>query len=176
MIMADVFAIFGTLLALGIALPGLLLTWQLLLPNIVERAHQRLTHTPWLCFFTGGVTLGFVLIPILILANLPWGGFRAMAAGGALLVMTIASFGAAGAARLMGERLQRFGFAASTVSALIRGAISLELAAAFPLDRLVYLYPADLYHHPGCCNVCPAGLAAAASQSRFHRPRRSLKA
>ena len=45
MIMADVFALFGTLLALGIALPGLLLTWQLLLPNVVSRAQQRLNHT-----------------------------------------------------------------------------------------------------------------------------------
>ncbi|NJN93776.1 MAG: hypothetical protein HC875_06645 [Anaerolineales bacterium] len=50
MIMADVFAVFGTLLSLGIALPGLLLAWRLLLPNHVARARQRLERTPWQCF------------------------------------------------------------------------------------------------------------------------------
>ncbi len=41
--MADVYAIFGTLLALGIAFPGMLTAWWLLFPRTVEGAQQRLS-------------------------------------------------------------------------------------------------------------------------------------
>ncbi len=69
MIMADVFATFGTLLTLGIALPGMLLTWRLLLPKIVTRAEQRLEQTPWQCLFAGGFMLVIYLITTLWYAN-----------------------------------------------------------------------------------------------------------
>ena len=133
MIMADVFAVFGTLLAVGIALPGLLLTWRLLLPSLVERAQQRLEQTPWKCFFGG---LGFFLIyliPVLILFNLPWGGFKALGGIASFGLLAVTSLGAAGISGLLGERLQHLGFQTSTVSAFIRGAVVLELAAAFPI-------------------------------------------
>ena len=71
MIMADVFAVFGTMLALGIALPGLLLTWRLLFPKVVDRAQQRLTQTPWRCFFSGGFVLLLSAIPITVLFSIP---------------------------------------------------------------------------------------------------------
>lgn len=133
MIMADVFAVFGTLLAVGIALPGLMLTWRLLLPNVIERSHQRLEHTPWRCVFVGGGFLFFSLIPIVILFNLPWGGLRGLGFIGLLGLMTITSIGAAGLSSLMGDRLQSLGFEASAVGATVRGAVAMELAAAFPI-------------------------------------------
>lgn len=67
MIMADVFAVFGTLLVVGIALPGFLLTLRLLLPKIVNRAEQRLIQTPWKNFFIGSICLVIYLIPVIIL-------------------------------------------------------------------------------------------------------------
>lgn len=132
MIMADVFAVFGTLLALGIALPGLLLTWRLLMPKVVDRARQRLRRTPWRCFFVGLVALGVCLIPIIILFNLPWEGFPAMGLLGLFILLAITSLGATGLAELMGQRLQQLGLTASPVGATVRGAVTMELAAVFP--------------------------------------------
>jgi hypothetical protein len=133
MIMADVFAVFGTLLALGIALPGLLLTWQLLLPTLVTRAEQRLARTPWLCFFIGTGFLVAYLIPVTILFNLPWGGFKLMGFIAVLGLLAFTSLGAAGLATHMGQRLHHLGLNSSAAGATIRGAVALELAAAFPL-------------------------------------------
>ena len=133
MIMADIFAVFGTLLALGIALPGLLLTWQLLLPSLVNRAEQRLARTPWLCFFIGtGFLIGY-LIPVTILFNLPWGGFKLMGFIAILGLLAFTSLGAAGLATLMGQRLHHLGLNSSAAGATIRGAVAMELAAVFPL-------------------------------------------
>ena len=133
MIMADVFAVFGTLLALGIALPGLLLTWQLLLPKVTARAQQRAGQTPWQCFFVGSFGLGVYLIPVIILFNLPWGGFKAMGAIALVILFAVTSLGAAGLASLMGQRLQSMGVSTSTVGATLRGAMAMELAAVFPV-------------------------------------------
>lgn len=133
MIMADVFATFGTLLSLGIALPGLLLAWRLLLPNHVAHARQRLERTPWQCFFAGVAFLTAYLIPTIILFNLPWAGFQFIGSVGIFILLTLTSIGAAGLAELMGQRLHSLGLTSSPVGATLRGAVTLELAAVFPL-------------------------------------------
>lgn len=132
--MADVSAIFGTILALGIVFPGLLTARWLLFPATVERARLRLDRTPWLCFFTGGVMAAVVLIPTVILIALPIG--PAKFAGGSLVFATLAfaSLGAAGLAARMGDRLlRRSNGNLSAMGAFVRGAVVLELAAAFPI-------------------------------------------
>jgi hypothetical protein len=141
MIMADVFAVFGTLLAIGIALPGLLLTWRLLLPSLVNRAYQRLEQTPWQCFFTGSAFLAVYLIPTIILFNLPWTGFQALGAIAVFVLLTITSLGAAGLAGLMGQRLHDLGLASSMVGATVRGAVAMELAAIFPVIGWLVFIP-----------------------------------
>ena len=133
MIMADVFAVFGTLLAVAIALPALLLTWQLLHPNLTTRAEMRVGQTPWLCFFAGIGFLVLAAIPLIILFNLPWSGFQVMGFIGIFVLMALASLGAAGMAALLGKRMQGLGLSASAVGATLRGAIAMELAAAFPI-------------------------------------------
>lgn len=142
MIMADVFAVFGTLLALGIALPGLLLTWQLLLPKTVARAQARIEQTPWKCLFLGGFMLFICLIPVIILFNLPWGFFKAMGGVGTFMLLTLTSVGAAGLAALMGQRLQGLGISASSGGATLRGAVAMELAAIFPFIGWFIFIPA----------------------------------
>ena len=133
MIMADVFAVFGTLLAIAIALPALLLTWRLLLPGITNRAETRVGQTPWLCFFIGVTFLVAAAIPLIVLFNLPWGGFQVMGFIGIFVLMAVASLGAAGLAGLLGQRMQGLGLSASAVGATLRGAVAMELAAAFPI-------------------------------------------
>lgn len=132
MTMADVFAVFGTLLAVGLALPGLLLTWRLLFPNLVIRAQHRLDHTPWKCFFVGAGLLFLYLIPLIILFNLPSGGFQAMGSVGVFMLFTFTSLGTAGLAELLGRRLIGLGLNSSAAGATLRGAVALELAAVFP--------------------------------------------
>ena len=55
MIMADVFAVFGTMLALGIALPGLLVAWRLLVPGVVIRAQTTDRANTVEMFFCGAL-------------------------------------------------------------------------------------------------------------------------
>ena len=144
MIMADVFAAFGTMLALGIAFPGFLLTWRLLFPKVVDRARQRLEQTPWRTFFTGAVTLFLAAIPVAIFFNLPWGGAQAIGFLSLFVLLTIASLGAAALAELLGGRLQSLGASVSPVGATVRGAVALELAAIFPLIGWFVVIPLTL--------------------------------
>src|ERR1700752_2442753 len=99
--MGDVFAIFGTLLAVGIALPGMLLAWALLFPSTVERARLRLRHTPWRCFGLGGAGLLLGALPIAVLLNLPAGAAKLLGWASIVLLLTLTSIGAAGLAALM---------------------------------------------------------------------------
>lgn len=131
--MADITAVFGILLTLGIVFPGLLTTVWLIFPATVERAHTRLDRTPWRCFWLGGVVTAVFSIPITLLIALPFG--PAKFAGFALLavVLTIATLGAAGLAAKMGEHLSQHSGSLSRAGAFVRGAVALELAAGFPL-------------------------------------------
>jgi len=132
--MADVSAIFGILLSLAIVFPGLLTTSWLLFPATVERARLRLEHTPWQCFWLGGVTAAATIIPIAVLLALPIGPAKLAGWTGIFAGLTFASLGAAGLAAKMGQRLQRGGNSAlSPLGAFVRGAVALELAAAFPI-------------------------------------------
>lgn len=140
--MSDVMAIFGILLFLGIVFPGMLTTWWLLFPKVVERAKIRLGHTPWKSFWFGVVLTICISIPIIILISLPYG--PAQFAGWSLVVIVLgfASLGATGLAAWMGERISNNTDPGITpTTALLRGAIALELAAAFPFIGWFILIP-----------------------------------
>ncbi|MFN8569830.1 MAG: hypothetical protein U0Z44_20385 [Kouleothrix sp.] len=169
--MGDVFAIFGTLLAVGMALPGLLLGLSLLLPAHVGRAQLRLAATPWRCLLAGGALLLAGGLPIVGLLNLPAGGLKLIGWAGLALLLACTSVGAAGLAALMGERLRSAGGAMPPHGALLRGAITLELAAAFPVVGWFVIVPlaalaalgaaglALLRRTPGRAEAAPAGAA-----------------
>lgn len=131
--MADISAVFGILLTLGIVFPGLLTAWRLLFPATVERAQLRLDHTPWRCFWLGGVLTALFVLPIVVLLALPLG--PAKLAGWALIFagLGLASLGAAGLAAKMGAQVQGSSPSQSALGAFVRGAVVLELAAAFPV-------------------------------------------
>ena len=104
--MSDVYAVFGTLLALGIAFPGLVFTWWLLFPGPAGRAEARLAHTPGRTFSFGLLLTLIVAVLVLVLANGPlpganvggggrWRG-RADKLGGAALECAIHSGSFAG--------------------------------------------------------------------------------
>jgi hypothetical protein len=140
--MADVYAIFGTLLALGIAFPGMLTAWWLLFPVAVERARQRLVRTPWSCLGLGIAAVIVVAIPASILNALPVSATKFIGTMLLFAALAMASVGAAGLASEMGERVARqAGGKFTPAGGFVRGAVALELAAAFPIIGWVLVIP-----------------------------------
>ena len=136
----DVTTVFAILAALGIVFPGLLLAWSLLMPGVVERARERVARTPWKSFLLGAIVLFFTGMPALFLTRAA-GPLQFIGFVGAFMVMTIASFGAAGIAALMGERLRGQGIITTTSGGLLRGAVALEFAVMFPIIGWFILFP-----------------------------------
>jgi hypothetical protein len=169
MYMGDVFAIFGGMLAVGIALPGLLLAWSLIFPATVERARMRLEGTPWRCFWLGLAVVLVGGLPLAALLNVPAGPVQFVGWVGLFVLLACASLGAAGLAALMGERLRNpdvwrggAGLTASAPGALLRGAVALELAAVFPLVGWFVVIP--------IATICALGAALLALLRRGPRP------
>ncbi len=131
--MADVQMIFGILLFLGVAFPGMLTAYWLLFPATVERAQHRLDTTPWKSFWFGAVLLFILAIPVGVIFSA--GGGVGQFLGWVLVAatLTVSAVGAAGIAAKMGVLLSRRSNDISSVAAFVRGAIALELAAVFPL-------------------------------------------
>jgi len=143
--MADVYAAFGTLLALGIAFPGLLTGAWLLFPGMVGRARMRATATPLRSLFLGIGAALLTAIPVSILGSVPLGLFKLAAALVAFGALGLATIGAAGIAAEMGDRLRSSGPSSMSPSgAFVRGAIALELAAIFPLVGWFLMIPGTL--------------------------------
>jgi len=132
--MADVYAVFGTLLALGIAFPGMLTAWWLVFPRLVARASQCLDRSPWACL---GIGIGLALVVGFfagILAATPLGLFKFFGLLLTALALGLASVGAAGVAALLAGRLaERSEARLAPFTCFLRGALALELAAAFPI-------------------------------------------
>lgn len=139
--MADVSAIFGLLLALGLAFPGLLAAVWLLFPATVERARTRLDQTPWRCFWLGGVLVAFLSIPVVVLLALPSGAAQFAGAGLIVLALTVSTLGAAGLTAKMAGHLSARSPGLSPAGAFARSAIALELAAFFPLAGWFIVLP-----------------------------------
>lgn len=138
--MADISAIFGSLLIFGIAFPGLLTAWWLLFPATVERAQARLDQTPWQCFWFGGILTAVAVIPIVVLLILPFGPAQFLGWTLIVVVLAVSSIGSAGIAAKMGKRLVETSHA-SPAAAFVRGAIALELAVFFPLLGWLLVFP-----------------------------------
>jgi hypothetical protein len=131
--MSDVSAIFGILITLGIAFPGMLTAWWLLFPSTIERARQRLEATPWSCWWFGLASFFVVTIPAMVLISLPFGPAKFIGWTIAALVLGSSGIGAAGLVAIMGKEVNRNSSSVSAIGAFVRGAVALELAAVFPL-------------------------------------------
>lgn len=131
--MANITAVFGILFILGLAFPGLLTAWWLLFPATVERARVRLDHTPWRCFWLGGVITAILVIPTVGLLMLPFGPAKFIGWALIAITLTISALGAAGLAAKLADKISTRSSTISLIGAFVRGALALELAAAFPL-------------------------------------------
>lgn len=141
--MADVYAVFGSLLALGIAFPGMLIAWRVLFPGLTQRAGIRLEHNPWKSLALGVTMLVPLALVLAITFASSFGPVRLI--GGMLVIgsLSFASLGASGLAGLMGRRIAELsGHRLSTGAGFVRGALALELAAAFPVIGWLLVIPA----------------------------------
>ena len=139
--MADISAVFGILISLGIGFPGLLAALWLLFPATIERTRLRLEHTPWQCFWLGGVMTALSVVPIAVLMTLPFSPAQFLGWTLIAALLALSCIGFAGIAAKMGERLTHASANASPAAAFVRGALALELALAFPVFGWVFILP-----------------------------------
>jgi hypothetical protein len=139
--MADISAVFGIFLLLGVAFPGMLSALWLLFPATVERARLRLERTPWQCFWLGGVITALVIIPVVVLLALPFGAAKFVGWTIVTIVLALSNIGAAGLAAKMGEQLANRSGNGSPIGAFVRGAVALELAMIFPVFGWAFVLP-----------------------------------
>ncbi len=143
--MADVYAVFGTLLALGIAFPGMLTGYWLLFPRAVERAQYRLEATPYRCLFLGLGAAALTIALVSMFSAVPLGVIKLVGAILGFGALAVATVGAAGIASAMAGRLKSLvGDGLTDAAAFVRGAVAFELAAAFPLVGWFVALPVSL--------------------------------
>ena len=143
--MADLFAIFNILLFLGIVFPGLMTTVWLLFPKRVGIAQARLEHTPWKSLLVGLFLLGGLVLPVAILLALPAAPAKFLGWSLLFLGLTAGSLGASGLSALLGSAINRQTQGKlSPAGAFLRGALALELAAAFPIVGWFVVIPLSL--------------------------------
>jgi hypothetical protein len=112
----------------------MLSAWWLLFPSHVDKAGSRLGANPWRCLGVGALASIPVGFGVTVLSASPLGLAKFVGAILGFGALTFSSLGAAGLVKLMGSRLS--GEDESEPLALgsyIRGALALELAAAFPV-------------------------------------------
>jgi hypothetical protein len=131
--MVDVYIVVYSLLGILICLPALLLTLNLLLPQITNRIETRLERTPGKSFFLGVPVTAAFLLWIAITANVPIGVVRGTAFVAAFVGMGLGTLGAAGMSRLLARRITVLANPSSQAMNWLRGAVMYELACLFPI-------------------------------------------
>lgn len=144
--MADVYTVFGTLLALGIAFPGMLLAYRLLFPKFVGRAQARVARGAGGAFGIGLLGGLMLAVPVTVLLAVPFSPAQFFGASLLLFALAFASLGAAGVAGAMGAAYREAdGDEISPTGAFVRGAVALELAAAFPFLGWFLVIPVMIF-------------------------------
>ena len=158
--MADVYAVFGTLLALGIAFPGFLTAWWLIAPQKVALAGRRLAAGPKRSVGMGVFAAIIFAIPIGILFALPMAFSSFLGAGLIVLVLTFAGLGVAGLAAHMASHLVSRSESITELASFLRAALALELAAAFPFIGWFIVIPVCLLAGLGAASFAFLGWEA----------------
>lgn len=140
--MADMYAIFGSLIVLGVSYPALLAVWWLLFPDRVEKTRLRITETPRRSLGLGALTVLAAAVPGVVLFALPSQLSQILAWIWVVILLGAASLGAAGIAAELGLRLNwKNDGAFLSAGAFLRGALLWELAAVFPLIGWLLIIP-----------------------------------
>ncbi len=140
--MADMYAIFGSLILVGISYPALLTTWWLLFPERVEKARIQISEKPKKSFGVGLLAGGIAAIPATVLFALPSQFTQVLGWIWLVAVLGAASVGAAGIAAELGLRLNwKNDGNFQSLGAFMRGAAILEFASVFPIIGWLLIIP-----------------------------------
>jgi len=140
--MADMTAIFGILILIGISYPALLTTWWLLFPERVEQARLIISEKPKKSFGVGILAGLIAALPAVILFNLPSQFTQVLGWIWLVLVLGAASLGAASIVAEIGLRLNwKNDGSFQSLDAFLRGALIWELAAVFPIIGWLLVIP-----------------------------------
>ena len=140
--MADMYAIFGSLILIGLSYPALLTAWWLLFPEKVEKARLEITEKPRKSFGMGLVYGLAAAVPAVILFNLPAQITQVLGWIWLVLILGSASLGAAGIAAELGLRLNwKNDGSFQSLGAFLRGAAIWELASIFPAIGWLLIIP-----------------------------------
>ena len=140
--MADMYAIFGGLIVIGLSYPALLTILWLLFSERVEDARLKISETPKKSFWIGLLASVIAAIPALVLFNLPSQFTQVLGWIWLVLVLGAASVGAAGLAAEIGLRLNwKSDGQFQSPGAFIRGAGLLALASVFPVIGWLLVIP-----------------------------------
>jgi hypothetical protein len=140
--MADMYAIFGSLILIGLSYPALLTGWWLLFPERVERARLEISETPKKSFWIGLLAAFISSLPALLLFNLPSQFTQLLGWIWVVAVLGTASLGATGLAAEIGLRLNwKNDGQFQSLGAFIRGAVIIELASVFPVIGWLLVIP-----------------------------------
>jgi hypothetical protein len=129
--MADVYTVTLIIIGILISLPALLVGLNLLMPGVTIRTQVRLRETPGKSFWLGALFTA-VLLPIIFATIETPGPGQAFGIGLLVAVMGVGSLGAAGMARLLGERIRPLAKPNSDMMNMLRGAAVYELACIVP--------------------------------------------
>lgn len=143
MTQAQVQAVIAALFGIIGGITGLLTTVTLLLPNTTDRATNALNKSGWRCLAIGIVLLIPIFLGIVLLRS-PQIGSKLIGIVLLIFMSGIATVGGAGIAQKMGQRVGELSGARSTYGSLVRGCLSLSVAALFPLIGWYLIAPAGL--------------------------------
>ena len=142
--MADIYAIFGTLIALGLTFPALLTLWWILFPELVARSRTRLVETPKKCFGAGLLSALAASLPAALFFGLPSQFTQVLGWIWVVLLLASASLAAAGIASIIGDKLAGGTGPTQPWKSFLTGALVWELAAVFPLIGWLLVFPVGL--------------------------------
>ena len=130
--MADVYIVVFTVIGILLSVPALIITVSLLMPRVTTRAQTRLSQSFGKSFALGIPIAGALLLWVAITSQT--GGFmQATAFIVAVIGMGLATIGAGGMARLLGERIGDHSAPHSEMHNLVRGSIVYLLACMTPI-------------------------------------------
>ncbi len=130
--MADVYTVTFIIIGILLSVPALLVAFNLLMPQMTQRAYTRLDHTPVKCFFLGLPATGFIVLYSLVAFQASAGLLQTTAFIVAIGGLGIGTIGGAGMARLLAARLTPLANPNSKLTNLLRGAVLYEMACLVP--------------------------------------------
>ena len=140
--MADIYAIFGILVLLGVSYPAMLTTWWLICPEKVEESRMRIIEAPRRSFGLGVASAAVAAIPAALFFTLPFQFTQVLGWIWLVIVLGVASLGASSIASDLGLRVNwKNDGAFLSLGAFLRGAVILELASAFPMIGWLLIIP-----------------------------------